>query len=196
MFKFSTRRNLIYITLLVLFSSVRKIISIIISSVFNFSNSNIFTLLMFSGELFAGIISYRYQISSIKKEEKNPIKNQIIPKSETKAVQIDNNFKIYCMMFMSAFYDFTEFSVVVNYISKFSYVYGSLDTRMSGLLIIFSALMYYYVLKFPIFRHHFFSLLTIGISIIGVLIVEIIVQINNNFCYANEFIFSLFLTIV
>ena len=100
------------------------------------------------------------------------------------------------MMFMSAFYDFTEFSVVVNYISKFSYVYGSLDTRMSGLLIIFSALMYYYVLKFPIFRHHFFSLLTIGISIIGVLIVEIIVQINNNFCYANEFIFSLFLTIV
>lgn len=196
MFKFSTRRNLIYITLLVLFSSVRKIVSIIISSIFNFSNSNLFTLLMFSGELFAGIISYRYQISSIKKEEKNPIKNQVIPKSETKAVQIDNNFKIYCMMFMSAFYDFTEFSVVVNYISKFSYVYGSLDTRMSGLLIIFSALMYYYVLKFPIFRHHFFSLLTIGISIIGVLIVEIIVQINNNFCYANEFIFSLFLTIV
>ena len=94
MFKFSTRRNLIYITLLVLFSSVRKIISIIISSVFNFSNSNLFTLLMFSGELFAGIISYRYQISSIKKEEKNPIKNQIIPKSETKAVQIANNFKI------------------------------------------------------------------------------------------------------
>ena len=56
--------------------------------------------------------------------------------------------------------------------------------------------MYYYVLKFPIFRHQFFSLLLIGICLIALVISESIFQKDNISLFNNYSNFILLIVLI
>ena len=77
---------------------------------------------------------------------------------------------------MSGFFDFIEFIILIFYISKLSYVSISLEERMCGILIIIGALMYCYLLYFPLYRHHIFSLVIMGICLVMIIMTEIFIQ--------------------
>ena len=65
--KISTRRNLFFVINVIIYYYLRKADLIIINKVFKFNDSLIFTLLMLSGEFFAGLSIYIYQILFLKK---------------------------------------------------------------------------------------------------------------------------------
>ena len=66
MIKIALRRNLIYPIYLIFWAFLRKIVSILISKLFNFSGSVIYTFLMFLGELIGGFVTFIYQYNFIK----------------------------------------------------------------------------------------------------------------------------------
>ena len=145
MIKFSTRRNLIYVLILLLSYAIRKIVLILIYSYFQFTNSIFYTALMFFGEMSAGIIIYIYQKYSLP-EDKN-INKQILKYKKTK-VGADSKLKIYSLLIILGFFDFIEFKMAVLYLPKIQNFSGSLEDRLNGLIIIFCSLIYYYYYDF------------------------------------------------
>ena len=69
MIKIALRRNLIYPLLLLIWKVIREIEINVISNYFNFSNSFIYTPIMFLGEFFAGLILFKYEINFITKKK-------------------------------------------------------------------------------------------------------------------------------
>ena len=191
--KFAWRRNLIYPIQLLIWTFLRKVITIILSKEFNFSQSVIFTLLMFLGEFFAGLILFHYQRSFLIKKETQSKSKEILIYSQNEMKQPDSNIKILFLIFFSGYFDFIEFILSTNYIPKFIKSSGSLENRLGGILTISSALFFYYLLKLPIFRHQFFSLLIIGICLIIVIITEFIFQETNIFLTYGDFLLKILL---
>ena len=93
---------------------------------------------------------------------------------------------------MLGFLDFFEFTISVFYIAKFHDISGSLDSRLCGIVIYFSAIFHYYVLRFKILRHQLFSLLIIGVCLILVIISEIVIKIYDALLSAGDFILLVF----
>ena len=71
MIKFALRRNLIYPLQLIIWNLVRKLETILIGFLFNFSDSLFYTPLMFIGEFLSGLLIYLYQKKIFKKGNKN-----------------------------------------------------------------------------------------------------------------------------
>ena len=69
MIKFALRHNLIYPFQLIIWNFIRLLLTELIKKKFFFSNSLLYTFLMFLGELFAGIIFYFYQKQFNKKNK-------------------------------------------------------------------------------------------------------------------------------
>jgi len=76
--------------------------------------------------------------------------------------------------------DFVQFVLSFN-TPKYINISRSISSRLGGFLTIFNALYYYFVLRFPILRHQFFSLCGIGICLIIIIITEFIFQEVNIF---------------
>ena len=161
MIKFSARKNLMYYLLLVLTNIVRRIILMITDSYYPESISVFYNILMFFGEMSSGIIIHMYQEKSTKKKIINEKIYSIIAK-KYKNFRTDSKLKIYSLLAMSSFFDFTEMYISYLYIPKLTYISASLEDRLCGSLIIFNTLIYHYILKFPLFKHQIFSLIVIG----------------------------------
>ena len=179
MIKVSLRPNLIYPFYLIMWTFLRKIVSIIISKVFKFKGSIIYTFLMFFGEISGGLFFYLNQKSYFKKKfsikitskfEHSFITNNALIK------RIDSNIKILFLFVMTPFFDFFEFLVSTYEIGKIPKISGTLQIRLGGFLIIISSLVGYFTLKFPIFKHHIFSLIVMGISLLILIISEFLFQ--------------------
>ena len=174
MIKFTLRYNLIYILQLIIWNLLRKIEKTVVSSVLNFDKSIIFTLLMFLGELIMGFAIYSYQLNFLRKNNNKPSKFMSITliQSSNELVPPDSKYKIYFLLFFASFFDFVEFTISIFYLPKYFDISISLESRLSGILTISSALFFYYILKLQIFKHQFFSLLIIGVCLIIVIISE------------------------
>ena len=170
MIKFSARKNVIYILLLMLNHLIRKIILIIIGTMYPNSVAVFYSILMFLGEMSSGLILHRYQKMVVRRN-----KTDFIMPKKLKKSRIDSNFKIYSLLAISSFFDFMEMTLSI-YISKFSSISKSLEIRLTGSIIIFSALIYCYTLKFPLFRHQICSLITVGICLSSIIISDGIFQ--------------------
>ena len=72
MIKFALRPNLIYPLQLIIWNLLRKIETILISYLFNFSDSLVYTPLMFLGEFLSGLGIFLYQKKFLKKRRKKP----------------------------------------------------------------------------------------------------------------------------
>ena len=179
--KLAWRHNLIYPCLCALWILLRKGTTSLLDKVFNFSTNILFTLLMFVGELFAGLILYFYQKSFLRKNKNNKDKKNALIFSEGEMKIPDNKIKIYFLIFVIGFFDFIEFILLTSYIPRFPFSSSSLDLRLGSIMTIISALFFYYLLKLPILRHQFFSLCNIAICIIATIILEYIFQDVNYF---------------
>ena len=187
MMKFALRNNLKYPLELLIFSFLRDLDNILIDYFFNF-DSLIYMSLMFLGEFFFGLIIYFHQKHFLNKN-KGPKVNtykSIILISNQENLAIDSKTKIIFLVFIAGFFDFVQFMMSL-YTPQFLYISGSLISRLAGFLTVFNALFYYYVLKLPIFKHQYISLIIIGICLILVIITEFIFQEINIFLTYGQF---------
>ena len=192
MIKFASRPNLIYILQLILWNVLRKIEKMIMSELFGFSDTALFSLLMFLGEFLAGLVIYRYQESFVSKNKKLPnLMSIVLIQGQNIMAHPDPVYKIYILIFFTAFFDFIEFTLSVSYLAKFYNISCSLESRLSGILTISAALFFYFLLKLEIFKHQFFSLLIIGICLILVILSEFFFQEIDIFLSYGKFVGSL-----
>lgn len=192
MIKVSLRPNLIYPFYLIMWTFLRKIVSIIISKVFKFKGSIIYTFLMFFGEISGGLFFYLDQKSYFKKKFSVKITSKFDHSFITNNALIkiiDSNIKILFLFVMTAFFDFFEFLVSTYEIGKIPKISGTLQIRLGGFLIIISSLVGYFTLKFPIFKHHIFSLIVMGISLLILIISEFLFQTFDLILKSKKFIF-------
>ena len=196
MIKFALRNNLKYPLELLIFNVIRDTESQLIDYFFNF-DSLIYMSLMFLGEFFFGLIIYLYQTSFLNKNKgRKSIRYKSITLITNKGnLAIDSKTKIIFLVFIAGFFDFVQFMISL-YTPKFLYISGSLESRLGGFLTVFDALFYYYVLKLPIARHQYFSLIIIGICLILVIITEFIFQKFNIFLTYGLFALVFLLTFV
>ena len=175
MIKFASRPNLIYILQLIIWNVLRKIDRIIMNELFDFDRTVLFVSLMFLGEFIFGLVIYLYQKRFLNKNKKRSVFMSIVLRQASNNITPpDHIIKIYALI--SSIFDFVEFTLSVFYLPKFYKLSKSLESRLSGILTISSALFFYYVLKFQIYSHQFFSLLIIGICLIIVIISEFFFQ--------------------
>ena len=199
MIKFTSRPNLIYPIQLLIWSFLRNLETELISMFFPLNNGFIYCPLMFLGEFTFGLIIYLYQQKYLKKKntDKNKIKFmdiELIENVDLKMNIPDKNLKIIFLILFIPFFDFIEFTLSIELLSKFFTTSYSLESRLRGILIILDASIYYFLLKLQIFKHQFFSLIIITICLIITIITEFIFQdINIYLSYGN---FTLFIIII
>ena len=149
MIKFALRRNLIYPLQLLIFSLARDIEKDILGRVYKFDYPFHFTILMFIGEIFAGLIIYLYQKKIISKK-KSPVRTRLDSVvSERKLKTVDGTCKIMFLIFCAGLMDFVQ-TIISLYTPKFSNISGSIGSRLGGFLTMFDALYYRYALCFEI----------------------------------------------
>ena len=190
MIKFTTRPNMKYLVQLVIWSFIRDVETEIIGKLFIFEVELIYLLLMFLGEFSFGAIIYFYQKKfSTQKSDKDItsiISIQLIINSGIKIH--DSPYKIAFLIFTACFFDFIEFVLSTNLLSKFYKSSFSFQSRIGGLLIILDAIFYRFILKLQIFKHQIFSLEIISICLIIILITEFIFQDIDIFFRYGDFI--------
>ena len=187
MIKFALRPNLIYPLQLLIFNVARNVENILIERFLDDTVSLIYTPLMFLGEFFSGLIIYYYQKQFVKSNKKKESKKRELIHSNVSYVSRDGIVKIMLMIFFAGFFDFVQF-VISLHTPKFINISGSIGSRLGGFLTIFDALFYYYVLRLPIYRHQFFSLIVIGTCLLLVIGTEFIFQEINIFLSYGRFI--------
>ena len=166
--RFYSRRNIFYLTQLVMHYYLRKINLIVINQLYEFNDSLIFTFLMLLGEFFAGLSIYLYQIYFFKNKN---VKNaeyfgiKLITR-ESKMKRPDSYKKIILLIFFTSCFDFMEFVLETFYLPKIEKVSPSANVRLGGVIIIFSSLLCYFNLRLKIFKHQFISLIAIGCCLI------------------------------
>ena len=188
--KISTRGNLFYVVNVIIYYYIRKIVLIIINNKYKFNDSLIFTFLMLSGEFFAGLSIYIYQILFLKKDIKKVKYFKIVFNNfKPKMKRSDNIFKIVILLFFTAFFDFVEFIMATFYIPKFPVVSSTAEYRFGGFIILLSALLCHFNLRIKILKHQFFSLLIIGICLFIIILLEIIYRGKGvsieEFCFGH-----------
>ena len=202
MIKIALRPNLIYPVNLIVWMFLRQLLIILITDNFNFSNSLMYTILMFLGELLAGITLFFYQKKHLKKnkvEKKEYFASfasiELIQKDEEDEdidfVPLDSNCKIMVLIFFSAFFDSVEFLIWTKYIPKFVGLSGSFNSRLGGISTVSCSLLYVFTIKLPILRHQKFSLLITGICLGLIIIFELVYQEINVFLSYIDFVIAL-----
>jgi hypothetical protein len=181
MIKIALRRNLIYPIYLIFWAFLRKIVSILISKLFNFSGSVIYTFLMFLGELIGGFVTFMYQYNFIKqkdipKEMLKKFRFSLIQGQEIELKKLDGKIKIFFLVFMTAFFDFFEFILSTYYIDKIHRISGSLQVRLGGVLILSSSLLYRFLLNIPMFKHQKFAFTLLVLCLLILIISEYFFQ--------------------
>ena len=181
MIKIALRRNLIYPIYLIFWAFLRKIVSILISKLFNFSGSVIYTFLMFLGELIGGFLTFKYQNNFIKGKNVQEgmlkkFKYSLISGVESEITILDSKRKIFFLVFMTAFFDFFEFILSTYYIDKIHKISGSLQVRLGSVLIISSSLLYRFLFKIPMFKHQKFAFILLVFCLLVLIISEYFFQ--------------------
>ena len=180
MIKIGIRYNLIFPMMFIIFNFLRKINTILMDKIIGFNGSLLLTLFMFLSEFLFGLIFYIYHLRFLKKFDINKKSTfmgiELIQAPKTIA-HPDSNIKIYSFIFAITFIDFIEFMIATLYIPrKFQNLSKSLDIRLRGIFTLGSALLCFILLKFPIYRHQTFSLISIFISLIILIISEFIFE--------------------
>ena len=192
MIKFALRRNLIYPFQYLLWSVIRDIESDLISIFFKLNHLIITTPLMFLGEFLGGLILYIYHLKILEKYKKAKEVDNFTDKfikMKHKIVE-GNKIKIIFVIFTIALYDFVQFFLAFP-LSKFVNVSASLEKRLRATYTIITGIFCYYKLGLPIFKHHYFSLISIVICIILIISTEFCFQEFNIFLSYGQFSLAL-----
>ena len=196
--KFTTRPNMKYLLGLIVLSFIKDIILEILISILEFYVSLIIVLVSFFGEFFFGGIAYLYQRILVKKKHfiRRNIFMSIALITNDKIQRYDSKWKIYSLIFIAGFLDFADCFLLLGMAPGLNRCSNSLENRARGILIIFDALFYRYVLKLQIFKHQRFSLYVISICLIITFIIEFSFQDINIFLKMGEFVLIIFFIII
>ena len=148
--KLSFRKNLIYLFLSIISIVLRRIIAIIISSIYGLDNSLIFCLLMFLGEFIGGLIIYYKQASFLDNNKKESKLVSQFGKQKIEMKKADNLFKIILLIFFASFFDFIEFIILYNFIPKIARLSATSTIRLCSLTTISSSILCILTLKYKI----------------------------------------------
>ena len=179
MIKLAVRRNLIYPLQLLLWNNVRDLESALISHFFNVNNFLIYTGLMFTGEILAGLLFYLYQNHHLKKETTKEATQQLntIEYIYTERFYNDDidkrDKKSYFLIMISGFCDISQFFISLQF-HKFINISGTLERRLRANYTINNAFIYYFILKLPILKHQSLSLIIFTICLVTIVIIEFI----------------------
>ena len=183
MIKCSTRRNLKYPSLLLLFNTLRDIDINLILLFFDINYISFYILLMFVGQLLAGLIYYFKENKFLSKNNKNSTIKFINigyykPKNN---LPKDKILKRIFLIFVCSFHDFVQILVsisLLNYVKK-SIIF---ERRFRRFLTIYTALLSYFMLRLNIYKHHILSIFVILFCLIILGIMEsIFFQNTENF---------------
>ena len=191
--KFTWRRNLIYPIQTLIWTFLRKMDTLALAKIFNFSGSILFTLIMFLAEIFTGLILYIYQKRFLEKKRVHFLATEtfVYPKKAMKSP--DSTTKILILIFFISYFDFIQFILYTGYLPKIHTSSDSLEPRLGGILTIFAALLCYFLLKIPIYRHQIFSVEIIAICLVIIIGTEFHFQDTNIFLTYGEFIIKFLL---
>jgi hypothetical protein len=103
-------------------------------------------------------------------------------KSNNELQASDSKIKIFFLIFLLGFMDLVEFSLCNIYLPRLINLSKSLFQRLIGITTMFSLFFYVYALKLPVYKHHIFSLLIIGICLMAI--------IGCEFCFIKPDIFT------
>ena len=182
MIKIGLRNNLFYLLMLTIFNFLRNVDSIVMNKTIGLNSSLILTFLMFFGEFIIGLIIFIYQISFLRKKKKidNTFMGIKLIEGSFEITYPDSDFKILFLMFVISFFDFIEFMMATLYLPQYENISNSLTKRLNGILTISSALLCYYLLKMPIFKHQIFALSMVFVCFIIILLTESYFRIIYN----------------
>ena len=198
MIKFKLRRNLIYPGQYVIWSVVRDFLSIMIRHFLYFSNSLVYGPTMFLGEFIAGAIIHLYlrKVETKKQEKKEQffMSIKLIRNEEDDTYYYgpkDNKIKIIFLIFIAAFLDIVIFYIDTGALSKLKVLSSSISMRLYGFATIAASFTYVYTLKLPLYKHHKFSLIIIGICLIVIIVTEYFFQKMDTTMDYIKFTFAL-----
>ena len=181
MIKIGLRNNLLYPSLLIIFTFLRRVLLVIISDILEFESSLSFlAFLMIFSEFIVGLIIYLYQSKIV---------------SYQKMAYKDSKFKVYILIFIATFFDFVEFILTSYYFPKFENISKSLDLRLGSALTLSSFIFSYFLLKTEVFNHQKFSISIIFICTLIIIIVEISFYIFYEAISKRHFIIILLIII-
>ena len=161
----------------VIFNGLRKIDIIIMNEYFDFSYDTLFIFLMFFADFLSGLIIYLRHKKFLRKKDIGAYKFMGIEliKNELEMNRPDSKCKIILLFFLDSYLDFVEYIFSSYYLpGEYGEISISLEWRLKGFIICFSAFFCYIILGLPIFKHQKISLVIILICLIFLVVSEMI----------------------
>jgi hypothetical protein len=181
MIKFGKRHNLLYPFIFVIFNDIRKIDEIIMRKCINFSGSFLLTFIMFFADSISGLLVYLYNLKYIREKKASKFMGIELIKAPSNIISPDKNIKIFFLLFLSSYIDFTEYFLSSFYIPReFENVSKSLELRLKITIICASTFFCYFNLKIPIFKHQIITIIIISVCLIIVIATEIIYYYHDS----------------
>ena len=167
---------MIYLFLLFISYDLRRLLDIIIYSIFDMNNSLIFCFLMCLGQIVGGSLIYLYQNASFKSKKKSNNANisyQLIS-IERGLKREDSKLKIGLLIFFASYFDLIEYILLANIIPKIGAISTTSSLRLCCIMTIISTITCRYTLRFKIGRHQIFSIIVLSICSSIIIILEFI----------------------
>ena len=164
MIRISIRKNLIYLLLLFISYTLRRIVIILLDKIFGLDSSLIFSFLMVLGEIMGGITIYLFQCNFNKKTKTGNSKFMIeLIQNTSELKRADKNLKILFLLFLASFFDLEEYLIINNFIPEIAELSSSATLRLCSIMTITSSVICMITLMFKIARHRIFVLIFLGI---------------------------------
>ena len=142
MIRISIRKNLIYLLLLFISYTLRRIVIIILDILGLDNSSLLFSFLMVLGEIIGGIIIYLYRRNFNKKTQIKQSKFMIeLIQNDIELKRADENRKIYFLLFLASFFDLEEYLIVNNFIPEIAKLSPTTTLRLCSIMTITSSII-------------------------------------------------------
>ena len=142
MIRISIRKNLIYLLLLFISYTLRRIVIIILDILGLDNSSLLFSFLMVLGEIIGGIIIYLYRRNFNKKTQIEQSKFMIeLIQNDIELKRADENRKIYFLLFLASFFDLEEYLIVNNFLPEIAKLSPTTTLRLCSIMTITSSII-------------------------------------------------------
>ena len=180
MIRISIRKNLIYLLLLFISYTLRRIVIILLDKIFGLDNSLIFSFLMVIGEIIGGIVIYLYQCNFNKKTKTGKSKFSIeLIQNNREMKRADKGLKIFFLLFLASFFDLEEYLIITNFIPEIAELSTTTTLRLCSIMTITSSIICIITLIYKIARHRIFVLIILGIFSGIIIILDFIFKPKN-----------------
>lgn len=174
------RKNLLYPLMLIFFTTIRTADSILMVKLIEYEGYLFLTIIMFLSEFILGLIIYLSHLNFLSKKKDTSFMGLIFRQPPSELPSPDKKTKVYLLIFMATFFDFNVFLLETYYLPLYNYyISQSFNIRVRSILTLCSALLCYFLLKIPIYKHQIFTLIIIFICLVIIITSDFYFQNNN-----------------